>query len=168
MIPDLYRIVDCDAGFLAIMPRPGPDEWLRAEIAELGKMGVTTLVSLLEAREEHELSLTAEAEIAVANGIEFVSYPIEDRTVPLELDSFTNLISGLADRVLDGHGVAIHCRAGIGRSGITAAAVMVRIGFEPETVFARISAVRRCAVPDTYEQTEWFIQHYRNFLAETE
>ena len=168
MIPDLYRIVDCNDGFLAIMPRPGPGEWLRAEIAELGKMGVTTLVSLLEASEEYQLTLTAEADIAVENGIEFVSYPIEDRTVPLDLDSYTNFIFSLADRVLNGHGVAIHCRAGIGRSGITAAAVMVRIGFDPETVFARISEARRCAVPDTYEQTEWFIQHYNHFLTETE
>ena len=168
MIPDLYRIVDCDDGFLAIMPRPGPDEWLRDEIAALGRMGVTTLVSLLEAREEHELELTAEADIAVDNGIEFLSYPIEDRTVPVNLDSYTSFIYGLAERVLRGRGVAIHCRAGIGRSGITAAAVMVRIGFDPETVFARISDARRCSVPDTYEQTEWFIQNYKNFMADTE
>lgn len=164
MLPDLYRIVDCDDGFLAIMPRPGPAAWLRAEIAELGKMGVTTLVSMLEASEEHELSLTAERDIAVENGIEFVSYPIEDRTIPKNLHSYTDLIAGLAGRVLDGHGVAIHCRAGIGRSGITAAAVMVRIGFDPESVFARISEARRCPVPDTYEQADWFIENFRSFL----
>ena len=108
MIPDLYKIVDCDDGFLAIMPRPGPEEWLRAEIVELGKMGVTTLVSLLEASEEYELTLTAEADIAVENGIEFVSYPIEDRTVPLDLDSYTNFIFGLADRVLEGQLLYLH------------------------------------------------------------
>lgn len=167
MMPDLYRIVDCEGGFLAIMPRPSPEEWLRAEISELGKMGVTTLVSLLEVAEERQLLLSAEADIAAENGIEFVSYPIEDRAVPLDLDSYTNLVFDLANRVLNGHGVAIHCRAGIGRSGIIAAAVMVKIGLAPETVFARISEARRCAVPDTYEQTEWFIQHHKNFLAET-
>lgn len=166
MIPDLYRIVDCADGFLAIMPRPGPEEWLREEIAELGSMGVTTLVSLLEISEERALGISSEADIAADNGIEFLSYPIEDRTFPADLSGFTVFIKDLAQRVLDGRGVAIHCRAGIGRSGITAAAVMVRIGFDPKKVFARLSEARRCPVPDTYEQLQWFETHYTNFLAD--
>ena len=168
MIPDLYKIVDCDEGFLAIMPRPGPGEWLRGEIADLARLGVTTLVSLLEESEQRELLLTAEADIAAEYNIDFVSYPIEDRTIPGDLDGFTALINGLAERVLDGHGVAIHCRAGIGRSGITAAAVLVRIGFEPDKVFAQIAEARRCPVPDTYEQIEWFERHHTKFLPDPE
>ena len=166
MIPDLYKIVDCGDGFLAIMPRPGPEEWLRDEIAELCNMGVTTLVSLLEEAEERDLGLSLEAGIAAENDIEFLSYPIEDRTIPADLHGFTVFTRGLAQRVLEGGGVAIHCRAGIGRSGITAAAVMVRIGFEPDKVFARLSEARRCPVPDTYEQLQWFDNHHTVFLAD--
>ena len=165
MIPDLYKIVDCEDGFLAIMPRPGPEEWLRDEIAELANLRVTTLVSLLQESEQRELSLTEEADIAAQYNIEFVSFPIEDRTTPGDLDGFIALIDALAERVLKGQGVAIHCRAGIGRSGITAAAVLVRIGFEPDKVFAQISAARRRPVPDTYEQIAWFERHHTKFVA---
>ena len=167
MIPDLYRIVDCGAGFLAIMPRPGPEEWLREEIRDLAALGVTTLVSLLEEREEYELSLTNEAGIAAEHDIEFLSYPIADRTIPTHLDGFVAFIEKLTDRVLDGRGVAIHCRAGIGRSGITAAAVLVRIGYDASSVFDRISQARRCPVPDTQEQYDWFHRNYQQFLGDS-
>ncbi len=149
------------------MPRPGPEEWLRDEIADLGKLGVTTLVSLLEDWEERELSLSAESDIAKENGIDFISYPIEDRCVPSDLASFKELVKDLTQRINDGNGVAIHCRAGIGRSGITAASVLVQLGIDPEHVFEMITKARRCPVPDTYDQIEWFKQNYTIFMAET-
>jgi protein-tyrosine phosphatase len=167
MIPDLYKIVHHAEGFLAIMPRPGPEEWLRDEIAGLGKLGVTTLVSLLEDWEERELSLSAESEIAKANGIDFISYPIVDRSVPSNLASFEELVKDLTQRINDGNGVAIHCRAGIGRSGITAASVLVQLGIDPKSVFEVIAKARRFPVPDTYEQMEWFEQNYSRFMVAT-
>ena len=167
MIPELYKIVHHAEGFLAIMPRPGPEEWLRDEIAGLGELGVTTLVSLLEDWEERELSLSAESEIAKANGIDFISYPIVDRSVPADLASFEELVKDLTQRINDGNGVAIHCRAGIGRSGITAASVLVQLGIDPKNVFEIITKARRYPVPDTYEQIEWFEQNYTSFMAET-
>jgi protein-tyrosine phosphatase len=50
----------------------------------------------------------------------------------------------------------VHCRAGIGRSGIAAAAVLVSLGHEPRDVFAMVSKARGVSVPDTDEQIEWF------------
>src|SRR5262249_25284547 len=49
----------------------------------------------------------------------------------------------------------IHCRAGIGRSGLVGAAVLLHCGFTVREAFAAISKARGVQVPDTAEQSEW-------------
>ncbi len=49
----------------------------------------------------------------------------------------------------------IHCRAGIGRSGMLAACVLVKAGLDPEAALQRVSEARGCPVPDTEEQRAW-------------
>ena len=53
--------------------------------------------------------------------------------------------------------VAIHCRAGIGRTGIMASAVLVKLGVDPMEAMKQISLVRGVEIPDTQEQKEWVL-----------
>ncbi len=55
----------------------------------------------------------------------------------------------LLEHLEAGAGVAIHCRAGIGRSSCLAAAVLVLDGLEPDEARARITEARGLQVPDT-------------------
>jgi predicted protein tyrosine phosphatase len=117
---------------------------------------MATIASLLEPREEAELELTSERSVAEELGLRFLSFPIADRGVPPTVQEFHRFTARLADDVRDGRGVAVHCRAGIGRSGITAGAVLVALGYEPRDVFPMVSSARGVSVPDTEEQLQWF------------
>ncbi len=156
MVPQIYKVLTSGNGFLAVMARPRSGEWLRDEIGGLSQIGVTTIASLLEPREETELELTSERAVAEELGLSFLSFPIADRGVPTATQEFHKFSARLAADVRAGRGVAVHCRAGIGRSGIAAAAVLVSLGHEPRDVFAMVSKARGVSVPDTDEQIEWF------------
>lgn len=50
--------------------------------------------------------------------------------------------------------IAIHCRAGIGRSSLIAASVMTAYHIPAEEAFSLIETARGFAVPDTQEQKD--------------
>jgi cyclin-dependent kinase inhibitor 3 (CDKN3) len=144
------------AGRLAIMARPRADDWLEAEVAEWRACGLAMVVSLLDRDEASELGLQPEFELCRANGIEFVSFPISDRGVP-EIRPASELASSIAGGILAGRSIAIHCRAGIGRSSLIAAAALICLGVEAGDALVRIKEARGVSVPDTDEQRDWIL-----------
>ncbi|MEL7536250.1 MAG: protein-tyrosine phosphatase family protein [Pseudomonadota bacterium] len=154
MTPEFYRIADIGEGFLAIMAKPVAGEWLQDDLASLVAVGVGQIISLLEVREEAELGLTEERNFCAAVGARFVSFPIPDRGIPSDLQSFAQLASQTRQAIEDGNNTVIHCRAGIGRSGMLAAGVLVANGVASEDAFRQISLARRVDVPDTQEQMD--------------
>lgn len=66
----------------------------------------------------------------------------------------------ILDRELaSGRNVVLHCRQGIGRTGLVAACLFLTKGLDPETAVQRLSAARGLTVPQTPEQRQW-IEHY--------
>jgi protein-tyrosine phosphatase len=153
MRPTFYEPIR-SGGFLAIMPRPA-GAWLAEEICALRDAGVGVVVSLLTDEEAHELGLQGEAEACQSCGIEFISHPIPDRSVPQSVSAVALLAEDLQSHMSEGTGVLIHCRAGIGRSSLVAAAVLLREGYAPADAFALISRARRVECPDTAQQSDW-------------
>ena len=142
-------------GRLAIMARPRAGDWLEDEIAGWKAQGVDVVVSLLEMEEVTELGLRREAELCRATGIEFVSFPIPDRGVPASRRETAKLAKSIAAKIAAGRAIAIHCRAGIGRSSIVAACALVCAGIDADTAFVLIARARGVSVPDTDEQRNW-------------
>jgi protein-tyrosine phosphatase len=101
------------------------------------------------------LELSREPVLCEAKSIEFVSFPIVDRGVPMSMKETEQLVRRISAALADGKGVAIHCRAGIGRSSLMAACVLVRAGCDVDTAFAAIARARGLAVPDTDAQRAW-------------
>jgi protein-tyrosine phosphatase len=54
-----------------------------------------------------------------------------------------------------GKNVTIHCRQGIGRAGLVAAALLIEQGLGPEEAIRRVSTARHIPIPETEEQRVW-------------
>ncbi len=108
------------------MPKPS-GEWPREDIEHYRLMGVGTVVSLLEPAEERELFLGPEEEVCQESRIDFLRFPIPDRGLP-EAEGFACLVAEIVARLRREQGVAVHCRAGIGRSRAQSDRSETRIG----------------------------------------
>jgi hypothetical protein len=79
--------------------------------------------------------------------------------VPNVPNAFDTLLNDLNERLSKGKGVAVHCRAGIGRSAIIAASLLTRNGCSAEAAFSAIQKARGIPVPDTPDQRRWVEQY---------
>ncbi|HEU0139031.1 MAG TPA: dual specificity protein phosphatase family protein [Bryobacteraceae bacterium] len=151
-------------GKLALAARPRGGEWLEDEITSWQREGVNTVFSLLTDEEERDLGILKEKAEVEAHGMKFLSYPIPDRQVP---DSEANLGKALAKleaELAAGRNVVLHCRQGIGRTGLVAACLLLTKGIDPESAITRLSAARGTSIPETPEQRRW-IDHYAESFA---
>jgi protein-tyrosine phosphatase len=94
--------------------------FLESDIRELKREGVDCLVSLLKV---HPVL----GEVCEETGVEWIQYPIEDFGLPTDPDAFEKLVSGLVARIESGKRVCVHCRMGIGRTGVVLACVVGRL-----------------------------------------
>jgi protein-tyrosine phosphatase len=154
MRPTLFVIERDGPGRLATMACPRGGDWLDDELGALQTEGVDVLVSALTNSELAELQLSAEPELARQAGLTYISFPIPDRGAP-EGAAATDLAGQLEERLTGGEFIVVHCRAGIGRSSLIAAAVLVREGLSPAEAWELISAARGLSVPDTEAQRAW-------------
>ena len=143
---------------LAIMPRPRGGEWLLDDISFLKRSGVGVVVSALTASEAKELLLSDEETCCTRHELKFYSFPIEDRSVPAEPSEFHRFVDLLNAELRNGAAVVIHCRAGIGRSSLIAACLLIRRGLSADSALQAIEEARGLSVPDTPEQRLWIKQ----------
>jgi protein-tyrosine phosphatase len=155
MAAELFWIDGPWRGKLAIALRPRGGEWLADEIRGWREAGVDAVASLLTGEEAIDLGLEEEQELCEAAGIEFRSLPIVDRGVPTSHAEAVAFLHRLDGALKGGANVAVHCRQGIGRSGLIAAGLLVESGMTPEAAVRRISDSRGIAIPETEEQRVW-------------
>jgi len=124
---------------------------------------VDVIVSALTPVEAKELGLLEEGHFCKSTGLEFLSFPIEDRSVPPSLNEFDGLLHAVIDYLHTGKAVGVHCRAGVGRSAIIVASTLIRNGHSVDSAFTAIQEVRGCSVPDTPEQRQWVERNVSRF-----
>jgi len=95
------------------------------------------------------------ADAAESRALQFVSFPIPIAEFPASTREALSLIAGIAGALEEGRNAAVHCRQGIGRSGLIAAGVLMYFGASPEQADARGQRHRGTAVPETSEQRQW-------------
>jgi protein-tyrosine phosphatase len=158
MKPDLFWIPGPWRGSLAVVARPRGGDWLEDEARAWKGAGLDVVVSLLENEEAADLDLTKEREVVESNRIGFISFPIPDRGVPGSQKDALLLLATLTNLLEKGQNVGIHCRQSVGRSGLIAAALLVRSGTETDRAVETVSAARGQTIPETAGQMEW-IKH---------
>ena len=151
-------------GRLALAARPRGGEWLEDELAAWRRAGVDTVFSLLTHEEEADLDIEGEASQARARGMEFLSFPILDCQVPDSEAGLAEALEKLDRELASGRNVVLHCRQGIGRTGLVAACLFLMKGLDPEAAVERLSAARGISLPETPEQRRW-IDRYATSLA---
>ena len=155
MNADLFWIPGPWRGGLAIAPRPRGGDWLGDEAGAWRSAGVNVVVSLLEEDEAAELDLDHERQAAENQAISFISFPIPDRGVPESTEAAISAIEAIAAQLEARKNVAMHCRQGIGRSGLVASGVLVNSGIKADEAMRIVSSARGISVPETPEQRRW-------------
>lgn len=161
---EMYKIGSIGEGFVAIMARPSLQADAAASIVNIARLGIKQVVSLLEPSEARNLGLDAERERVRAHAMEFLSFPIPDMGVPPSVQDYAELSGKLFRQVNAGVNTLIHCQAGIGRSGLLVAGILLHCDMDPQQAFAYASRMRGVRVPETAEQEQWLISNYASIL----
>lgn len=152
-----YNWITAKGPRLAIVARPRGGDWLFDDLRTLKENGIDVLASLLTPEESLELGLAKETQYCSDLGINFLTFPIPDRSIPKSLEDFSKFVQRVVFELDAGHSLGIHCRAGIGRSSVLAACLLLRYGYQPDAAFETIAISRGCPVPDTSEQRAWVV-----------
>jgi len=164
MWTELHWVVGPWPGKLALASRPRGGDWLGDEMAAWRGAGIGTVLSLLTPEEEADLDLKQEGREVEAYGMRFASLPIPDRQVPNSESEVSAVLDRMEADLTAGKNVVVHCRQGVGRTGLVAACLLVSKGVTPDSAVKTISAARGNPVPETVEQRRW-IDHYAAILA---
>ncbi len=131
---------------------------LSIDLRRILEWGAPALVTLLEPQELTFLRVAQLGERARALGLEWLHLPIRDGSIPgAEFEQrWPRAGARLRDRLERRQGVVVHCRGGLGRTGLVAARLLVELGEPPERALARVREARPDAV-ETSEQESYVL-----------
>lgn len=132
---------------------------LSQDLQVIRAWGATTVLSLIEDHEFRLLGVESLANDVHALGMHWVHLPIVDVSVPdcrFE-DAWACDGPELHDRLDAGEKILIHCRGGLGRTGLVAGRILVERGCAPEKAIERIRLARPHAI-ETSEQEHYVLK----------
>lgn len=151
----LYWIRGFAEGHIAIMPAPQLDTVERT-VLHWREEGVDIVVCLLEEKEIGGLVAT-ERDLCEELGLEFLWFPLRDRSVPSSVAEFDAFVAQLVNEIKLGKSIAVHCRAGIGRASLVAIALLTQLHIAAEDALNMVAEARNTEVPQTEEQRQWIL-----------
>ncbi|MGM0385719.1 MAG: nitroreductase family deazaflavin-dependent oxidoreductase [Actinomycetota bacterium] len=139
-------------GMASCPGKQGRDVWgghwsrdLTADLAALRDWGADVVVTLVEDRELELLKVPQLGESVREAGMEWRHAPIPDMHPPDEHFEalWPTLAAELKEILEQGGRVVVHCRAGLGRTGLVAALLAIELGDTPPQAIRRVRATRR-------------------------
>lgn len=150
----------------------GKTDWNRDLALDLGRLKilykVNALVSLVENDELERLGMEEISDECGKLGIELIRFPLKDGSTPESAEDFIPLIKAIIDRLGDDEIIAVHCRGGLGRTGLTVACAIVAIS-AGMLDGKRAIEMTRLARPGTIETSgqEDFVLRFENHWRST-
>ncbi len=138
------------AGSLALSPLPA-DGRARAMVT---RFAPALVVSMTETAEMAGLGAADLPEWLTAQGIRWLHFPVADYQTPPANADWRSLSAQVHAALAPGARVLLHCRGGLGRSGMVALRLMIEAGEDPDRALARLRAARPGAV-ETPQQEAW-------------
>ncbi|MDJ0657810.1 MAG: cyclin-dependent kinase inhibitor 3 family protein [Xanthomonadales bacterium] len=137
-----------------------PSGWRSRDLARdletIANWQTAALVTLVE---KHELELLGVPELGrqtEAAGIRWMHFPIPDMSIPDASfeDQWPEASEFLRKQLNEGRNIVVHCRAGLGRTGLVAARLLIELGEKPLSALIRVREARPGAV-QTRQQEEY-------------
>lgn len=135
------------------------DRDLKEDVRVIRAWGASTVVTLIEDHEFHLLGIENLEQEVRAQGMNWMHLPIIDVGVPDKRFEDSWVLAGaiLHQRLDAGDRIVIHCRGGLGRTGLVAGRILVERGCIPQTAIHRVRAVRPHAI-ETAAQERYVFQ----------
>jgi ADP-ribosyl-[dinitrogen reductase] hydrolase len=132
---------------------------MRIDIAAIADWGAVALVTLMESHELDMLGVSGLGDVVKARGLDWYHLPVQDVSVPnVSFEAqWVDAGSALRSRLLAGQSIVVHCRGGLGRTGMVAARLLIELGEKPVMALQRVRAARPGAV-ETAEQERYVLQ----------
>jgi protein-tyrosine phosphatase len=135
--------------------RPRGGDWFEDGVTGWLDAGLDAVLSLLENDEAAQLGLDGERNLTESKGLQFFWFPIPDQGVPASTGEALKFLTQLTAALGAGENVAVHCRQGIGRSGMLAAALLMTSGMAASEAVDVVTKALGIDVPETSGQREW-------------
>ena len=131
---------------------------LDTDLAAIQAWGASALVTLVEQHELVHLGVGGLGQRVLAMGLDWYHLPIRDVSIPTPEFETQWRTSGqaLRERLLGGQALVVHCRGGLGRTGLIAARLLIELGESPQTALRRVRTARPGAV-ETPEQAAYVL-----------
>ena len=135
--------------------------WQRDLADDLERMrsvyGVEVVVTLLEEEEMEWMGIPDLRRAVEEAGMESLWFPIEDLGVPPgeRFLEFMDVARSVVERLDEGRSVVVHCRGGLGRSGMVAACLLALKGVRPVEAIRAVRRARGQAAVEMPGQEEY-------------
>jgi protein-tyrosine phosphatase len=122
-------------------------------VAALVECGADRVVCLCERHELEQRYPDYVTWLATNDGLAAMWFSIPDLHAPSQKE-VQPLLLHLRQLVLAGHGVLMHCGAGIGRAGTVAVALLMQMGVRQEQALSIVAGARPLAGPEAGAQAD--------------
>ena len=131
---------------------------LSTDLMQISQWGAKTLITLMEAHEFDLLGVPEFEATLVDHSMAWLHLPIKDINPPG--DAFEQGWKKHKQRIFqnlqEGEDIVLHCRGGLGRTGMISARILVEMGEESKSAVSRVRSARERTI-ETFAQEQYIL-----------